>query len=291
MGIRSLKIFKAVCDEGSVTAAAKRLYMTQPAVSQAIKELENEKGFPLFDRISRRLYITDAGRQLLEKTEQLLTIYDEIETINEGSFFESSLRLGSCITAACYWLPRILPLFHRQCPKTKLDVQVAAADGVISLLKANRIDMALLEGPYILERCVQMPFSTYNIIAVCSPAHPFADGRTVSLDELLSQPLLLREQGSAIRDPFDSFLLLRGRVAEPMVTSVNSQALIELAKSNAGIALLADKVAEQALLSGSVCRVNMPELSITNSTSIAYHEGKYIPQSISELIYIIRSQI
>ncbi len=287
--IRNLKIFKTVCDEGSVTRAAKRLYMTQPAVSQSIKELESEKGFPLFDRIARRLYLTDAGRQFLEKVEQVLKLYDEIESINEGSFFASSLSLGSCITAACYWLPRILAGFRQQCPNTKLEVQVAAADGVISLLKANRIDIALLEGPYILERCVQVPFSFYDIIAVCAPAHPFADGREVSLDELLGQPLLLREQGSAVRDPFDSFLLLRGRVAAPMVTSVNSQALIELTKSNAGIALLADKVAQQAISSGELCRVNLPELAIRNTTSIAYHEGKYLPQPISDLIAMIEN--
>jgi molybdate transport repressor ModE-like protein len=149
MGIRHLKIFKTVCEEGSVTKAAQKLYMTQPAVSHAIKELETEKGFPLFDRISGRLHLTGGGKAMLEKTIALLGLYGEIESISPGSRHDSLIRIGSCITAACYWLPAILQGF-RSAPTHKnirIAAQVAAADGVIGMLKANSIDIALLEGP------------------------------------------------------------------------------------------------------------------------------------------------
>jgi len=287
MSIRTLQIFQTVCTEGGITKAAQKLYMTQPAVSHAIKELETERGFPLFDRISRKLFLTDAGRALLEKTNTLLELYGEIEAMDENLFYDATIHIGSCITAAGYWLPRIIKDFRQSHAGVKLSVKVEAAEGIIELLKSNSVDMAILEGPYVLEQYELVPFSSYGIIAVCSPSHPFADAEAVGLFELMAEPLLLREKGSAIRDPFDSCVLLHGLVADPAVTSVNSQALIQLAKESAGIAILADKVVERELSSGELHRVSLPEMDIRNDISVAYHKNKYVPQPMAELISLI----
>jgi len=291
MGIRHLKIFQTVCEEGSVTKAAQKLYMTQPAVSHAIKELELEKGFPLFDRISGKLYLTEAGATLLEKATVVLELYGEIESMAANSLHCSHIRVGSCITIACYWLPLIIRQFYEQPQHREIQIttQVAAADGVINMLKTNQIDLALLEGPYLLERCHLHPFSSYRIIAVCSPLHPFATGASIPLDRLLEEPLLLREKGSAIRDPFDSLILLRKQTVSPLVTSVNSQALLQMAKANIGVALLADRVALPEIEAGNLCRVNVPELNITNDVSIAFHERKHLSASLEKLIGFIRA--
>ena len=291
MGIRHLKIFKTVCEEGSVTKAAQKLFMTQPAVSHAIKELETEKGFPLFDRISGRLYLTDVGAVLLQKAVAVLELFEEVEQMDAASPGAGTIRIGSCITVAGYWLPQIMKDFsalpnHHSIGMT---VQVAAAEGVIEMLKANKIDIALLEGPYLLEHHAIIPFSSYRVIAVCSPIHPFAGGGSISIAELLAEPLLLREKGSAIRDPFDSWLLLQGKTVPPAVTSVNSQVLLQMAKENLGIAILADKVVQHEIEAGNLRRVNILEMNITNDISIAYHKNKYISDPLKGLIDFIQA--
>ena len=109
MTIRHLYIFKIVCEEGSFTRAARRLYMTQPAVSHAILELEAEIGSPLFDRLSRRIYLNASGNIMLSKVNRLLELYEELKSNALTAEQPLPLRIGSTITIGNFWLPsRIL---------------------------------------------------------------------------------------------------------------------------------------------------------------------------------------
>lgn len=284
MGIRTLRIFKTVCEEGSITRAAQKLYLSQPAVSQAIKELEQQKGYPLFDRLSRRIFLTEPGKRLLEKTEDLLRLYDDIDHLDGSAHPEATIRIGSCITVACDWLPGVLKEYADENPEVKFRTQVAAAGTIIDLLTENKIDLAFLEGPYTLDYCHAKVIDSYNVIAVCSKDHPYADGRKVGIGELFSQPLLLREKGSAVRDALDGWAMTHKRMAMPVAESVNTQALIQFAKADMGIAILADKVTRPEIERGMICEVNIPDMRITNDTSLIYRENKYIPKPLAAFI-------
>lgn len=284
MGIRTLRIFKTVCAEGSITKAAQKLYMSQPAVSKAIKELEQERGYPLFDRLSRKVFLTEPGRRLLEKTEDLLRLYDDINSLDGSVDREFTIRIGSCITVACDWLPGALKQYMDKNPDVKIRTQVAAAEAIIGLLMENKIDLAFLEGPYTLDGCHAKTIDSYHLIAVCAKDHPYADGRKIGIDGLFSQPLLLREKGSAVRDAFDGWAMMHKRKALPEVESVNTQALIQFVKAGMGIAVLADKVTLPEIERGAIFEVNVPDMKIVNDTSLVYRESKYIAKQLQEFI-------
>ena len=105
MTIRHLRIFVAVCEEGSVTKAANKLYLAQPSVSLAISELEKFYGVKLFDRISRRLYLTDKGKQFLNYTKHIIDLFDELENGMKNWGSSGALRIGSSITIGNYFFP------------------------------------------------------------------------------------------------------------------------------------------------------------------------------------------
>ena len=134
MNIRQMQIFRALCEELNFTKTAARLNMTQPAVSHVVAELERETGTPLFDRIGRRIYLTAAGKLLLEKITRLLELYDDISAGFAGETGLQPLKVGSCLTIANFWLPEIAGKFARACPDTPLEITVDIVSRVAAML-------------------------------------------------------------------------------------------------------------------------------------------------------------
>ena len=163
MNIRQMQIFRALCEELNFTKTAARLNMTQPAVSHVVAELERETGTPLFDRIGRRIYLTAAGKLLLEKITRLLELYDDISAGFAGETGLQPLKVGSCLTIANFWLPEIAGKFARACPDTPLEITVDIVSRVAAMLAANKIDIALYEGAVPDARFRAREFSSYRI--------------------------------------------------------------------------------------------------------------------------------
>lgn len=286
--IRHLRVFQAVCEEGSVTKAAKRLYMTQPAVSHVIHELESGLGIQLFDRVSRRIDLNQTGERFLQKAVRILELYDELEM---GAFLlerQAPLRLGSSITIANFWLPALLKKMASVCPVTPVQVTIERANEVLQKLHDNKLDAALVEGPVLQDTFLTFRFSAYRLVVVCPPGHPLAQQEETSVQELVREPFLLREKGSAIRDTFDSALLLHGLSVEPIWTSVNSPALMEGVKNGFGLSVMPEDLIQKELKQGALQMVNVPGLSLQNENHLALHKNKYQSEPLRALIQIVK---
>lgn len=287
MTIRHLRIFKRVCEEENITRAAGRLFMTQPAVSHVIQELEAEIGQKLFDRISRKIVLNEVGKLFLRKSVRVLELYDELEACTKDLQKKAVFRIGSSITIANFWLPKYMKKFEAEMEEVPVKVEIDSANKVIELLQNNEIDLALAEGIVRQEEFVRIPFSSYELCVICSPDHRFSKMQEITLEELLNEKLLLREKGSAIRDTFDSGLLLQNRLARPAWTSVNSQALIQAVKSNLGVSVMPDILIEKELHSKEVCCTNIKGMKLVNENSIVYHRDKFITESMKLFLQIV----
>ncbi len=276
MNLRQLEVFRAVCEQGGFTRAAQSLYMTQPAVSHVIAELEKEAGCPLFDRISRRIYLTEAGRIFLEKARQILELHEELSAGFPALTGQAPLRIGSGITIANFHLPTILRRCRRLDGFPSVRVTVDQAGRIEEALLNSELDVALIEGVVRHPHLIRQPFSSYDTAAFCAPSHPLATRSPLSLDDLLTAELLLREPGSAIRDAFDSALLLRDRCAEPAWTSVNSPALAAAAREGLGVAVLPACLTEADVAAGRLVRLEVEGLTLRNQNQLVVHRDKTI---------------
>ena len=276
MNLRQLEVFRAVCEQGGFTRAAQSLYMTQPAVSHVIAELEKEAGCPLFDRISRRIYLTEAGRIFLEKARQILELHEELSAGFPALTGQAPLRIGSGITIANFHLPTILRRCRRLDGFPSVRVTVDQAGRIEEALLNSELDVALIEGVVRHPHLIRQPFSSYDTAAFCAPSHPLATRSPLSLDDLLTAELLLREPGSAIRDAFDSALLLRDRCAEPAWTSVNSPALAAAAREGLGVAVLPACLTEADVAAGRLVRLEVEGLTLRNQNQLVVHRYKTI---------------
>ena len=283
MNIRLLKFFAAVAETSSVTRAAETLHTTQPAVSQALSQLEKATNLALFDRLGKKLHLTEQGKLFLEKTRLLLQQYDELEHSASALADEATLRVGSCITIAWRWLPAIVRDYESQPNAAPLAIDVASASAILDKLSANAIDIALYEGPAPAQPFVSFPFSSYRLACVCPPGHAFAD-REIALSTLLSEPLLLRERGSAVRDVFDSHLRLKQKQACPKMTSVNSQTLIQAVKNGLGIAILPDVVAGPEIERGALARFTVKGMRLGNDNRVVIHQDKRRGKALERFI-------
>lgn len=288
MTIRHLRIFKLVCETGSFTLAAKKLYMTQPAVSHAISELEEELGTKLFDRISKKIWLNQIGAVFLEQVSRTLELYDGLEA-GETIEQKAAIRLGSNITIANFWLPRALKEFDNRWPDTPVITTVDKASEILGRLLNHQLDLALIEGAIEEEGVEAIPFSSYRISAACAPGYLPREHGEMTLEELTKQKLLLRERGSAIRDVFDSLLRLHGLSAAPHYTSVNSQALLQATREGLGITILPELLMRDDFQCQNLMEITVTGIQLENVNQIVYSKGKYLSRPMKGLIEIINS--
>lgn len=291
MKIRHLRIFKIVCEEESITKAAERLFMTQPAVSSAIGELESHLGVYLFDRISRRIYLNETGKLFLAKVIKLLELYDDLEKNVRDLEDNATIKIGSSITIANFILPKAIVQFEKIYKNTPTKVIVGNARGIEDMLYNNEIDMGLIEGIIYNEELVKIPFSSYKLAIICSPMHKLASEEPVDINKLVQERLLLREKGSAIRDVFDSALLLDNLKANPEWISINSQALIHAVKQNLGISVLLKILIEEEINNGEIYEIKVNDFELVNINHIVFHKDKFQTKSFKTLIEIIENKV
>lgn len=284
MNLRHLLIFKAVVDTKSFTKAAKQLFITQSGVSHAIKELEQQTNAVLFDRLSKTITLTSTGKILLEKVIPILSLYHDLEKQIENLEMNAPIKVVSSITIATFWLPQILTQFKHFHPNIIVEVQVVSAKEALAVLERGEADLALIEGvvppgPFIIKE-----FASYQLNVLCAP--DYFSSNKISLKELCTKDLLLREQGSATRDIIDSYLYLQGLIAYPKWTSVNSKALIEACKAGFGFTVLPTILVTEEINQNNLKTVETDEL-LFNKVMIMYHQNKYLTDPIIKLIDLI----
>ena len=287
MSLRLLWIFKMVYECENISIAAKRLYMSQPAVTHAIKELEDKTSLMLFDRIGKRLYITESGTYYYQKVCKLLMMAEELEQSTKDIQIKPTLRIGSSITNASLLVPQLLKEFQTQWDG-QVQVNVSNAASIEDKILHNEIDIAFLEGAIHSDQLIQIPLFSYEIELFCGCDYPLQNQTYTSLGDLKNEQWLLREKGSAIRDCFDSAMLLQDIVISPRWESVNSQVLIQAAKANLGISILPKELLSYEISQGSIKNIPITEpLSCINH--LVYHKDKHIHDSMHLLISLCNS--
>lgn len=289
MNLRHLTIFKTVCEEGSITGAAKTLSMTQPAISHAINELEESVGTPLFDRVSRRIVINENGKFYLSKVIPLLELYQDLENYSGLLHRQAPLRVGSCVTLASYLLPKVVSRFSATNPDTQLKITVNNSQEITNKLLKNELDIGLIEGVIPDEQLEKIPFSSYPMAVICAPGHPFAKSldQPVTLDKLIEEPLLLRETGCTLRDSFDYALALNNLSAEPLWSSTSSDVILQAVKENIGIGIVPRIFADESVKKGEIIEIEVKNLDISCMNHVVFHKDKFQTESFQAFINLV----
>ena len=289
MTLRHLKIFCAVCDNDfNTTKAAAHLNMSQPAVSLAIKELENYYGVSLFDRINKRLSITPAGEKLLNYANSISGLFEDMETTLKDWDCSGKLRVGADITIGTYFMADYIREFSQMYPDVDVEVFVENKSRIIEKLTDNQLDFALTESPDTNPLIVSDEYMSDSLVVVC-PAGQYQQDTTVSAEEFLKHPLLLLSQGSSTREVFDAVCSENNLNPKVSWQSTSETALISAVKKGLGLAVLPYHMVKAPLHNGEISSVNIAGLDFGRKYYICHHRGKALSESTKAFISICQN--
>lgn len=277
MTIRHIKIFLGVCDHGcNTTRAAEALHIAQPAVSLAIHELETYYGVRLFDRIGRRLVLTETGRRFQDYSRHIGVLFDDMERELRNWDELGLLRIGASITIGAQFLPSYVSTFSQLHPKVEVHAEVLASDQLEARLLNNTLDFALMEGITKSPSIHSEEYMEDRLAVICSKDGPFTQGQLLSLDTFRRQRFLLRERGSGTREEFERVIAAAGIAVEPLWEATSTTALVNAVICGLGIAVLPYRMVLGPLERGLVISVDVENLSFRRSFRIAWHKDKYL---------------
>ncbi len=284
MTLRHINIFVVVCTENSITKAANKLHIAQPAVSVAIKELEEYYGAALFDRISKRLYLTETGKRLLEYATHIVALFDDMEKSIRQWERSGKLRIGASITIGTHLMPRYVNDFCKDYPEANIDVFIGSSDIIEKKILQNDLDFALIEGSIHSDSLFCENFMKDRLAVICSPDDPLCKTEKVTIEHLLSRPLLLREPGSGTRELFDHVLASLEYTCTPSWESTSTEALINAAGRGLGVSVIPYMLVQNELRAGAVVELQVENLNLNRGFNVIYHKNKHLTNLAKKFI-------
>jgi DNA-binding transcriptional LysR family regulator len=286
--IRSLEIFAKVADVGSMTAASEALYIAQPTVSQAISELESHYGTKLFDRLAKKLYITESGKKLLDYARHIIALQREMELAMTDPEKSGILKVGASVTIGTELLPRLVKSYQENHRELRIHGVIRNTSDIESLILSNEIDFALVEGAVNSKSIVTEPFTDDELALVCGKSHPLYGLESVQLEELLRHDFVVREHGSGTRELFESTMLSKNAVWNMSWECSGSDGIKAAAACGIGIGVLSNRLIEKELSNGELSVLNVPGLELKRKFSIIYHKNKYITDRMKEFFGMVK---
>jgi LysR family transcriptional regulator, transcriptional activator of the cysJI operon len=288
MTIRNLEIFVKVADLGNMTAAAQSLYIAQPTVSQAISEIESHYGIKLFDRLAKRLYITESGKQLLSYARHIIALDEEMELAMKDPEKSGILKVGASMTIGAELMPKLASGFQEKHGELRIHAVVRNTADIENLILRNDIDFALVEGIVHSKSIIAEPFMDDELALVCGKSHALYGIRSVTLEELLKHDFVVREQGSGTRELFESAMISKNAAWNISWECSGSDSIKSAAAGGLGIGVISKRLVEREIAVGELVVLNVPGLDLKRKFSIIFHKNKYITDTMKEFFSMVR---
>jgi DNA-binding transcriptional LysR family regulator len=242
LNLRQLYIFKVVGRHLSFSRAAEELYLSQPAVSQHIRQLEEYYGVKLFDQVGKQVVLTEVGTYLMNAAQQIFNQVDEIhQTISDlQNLRRGSLTVTADTAAGVYVVPPLLGWFHRAHPLVNIKLEVVNRRTVLQSVLKNETDLAVMGYPEQSPNLVADPFADNNLVVIASSDHPLAERSSINLQEYAEEPFLIREPGSGTRITLEKFATTHGITLNVSMELGNNSAIKEAVAAGLGISVVSE---------------------------------------------------
>ncbi len=237
--LHQLKVFEAAARHSSFTRAAEELFLTQPTVSMQIKQLTKSVGLPLFEQVGKRLYLTEAGRELFATCRQIFeTIAQfEMKVADLKGLKQGQLRLAA-ITTAKYFIPRLLGPFCQLYPGIEISLQVTNHEGILDRMSNNLDDLYIMsQVPENMDVTCQ-PFLDNPLVVFAPVNHPLAKEKNIPIQRLAEEPFIMREPGSGTRRAVQSLFEQEGITVKVKLELGSNEAIKQAIAGGLGISVL-----------------------------------------------------
>ncbi|WP_019553438.1 LysR family transcriptional regulator [Propionispira raffinosivorans] len=289
MTLRHLNIFLCVCDENNMTRAAAKLHMTQPSVSQAIQELEEHYEVLLFERLGRRLFITEAGQRLLRYAQRTMSLHQQTELAMREFGQVYHLRIGASVTIGECVLIDLIQYMYEMNPNQDIVSEIHNTAELEKMLLQDELDLALVEGVIQSESLIAQPFLADELIFIASPQSAFLEKKEISLTMLKKMKFFVREDGSGTRDLFTK--LMQQHAVDFEISGVynNAETIKKAVIAGLGVSVISRRAVKNELARGELCSFTVEDLSFKRDFHIVYHKDKYVSKELQATIELCRN--
>lgn len=272
------EVFIAVAENLNFSKAAEELFISQPAVTKHIKELETKLNTALFDRKGNKVYLTKAGKLVYRYLKQIKQQYRDLEyelgRLNNS--FNGSLRIGASSTISQYLIPSVIAAFHVRYQKIKLDLFNGNSFEMEKKLLDNVIDLALVENETSNANIKYMDFLEDEIVGITGTQSIYAKRKNINLNDLQEIPLVLREKGSGTLQVIHKALSKQKIDLEKLNIFIHlgsTEAIKNFLCNFDGIALVSEKAIAKEIQLKTICKLNVKELNIRRKFRLALRQG------------------
>ena len=278
MDTRQLAAFCAVVERRSFSAAAQQLGVTQPAVSQQVRALEQRVGTQLLDRSGRRVEPTEAGLRLYRGAQRLLALEEQLleEVMEPAGPLRGTLELGASTGPAAIVVPLLVCEFQRANPELRVALSVFDTQSVVELVADRRLELGIVGAARRRRSVVFEPCFRDEVILACPPGHPFA-GRAVELSELRDGPLILMQHGAGVRQLVEDALRRAGRRLRELETPLElglQESVRSAVQAGYGVGFISRRAVEGDLAAGTLAEARVRGLDLAREIWIVRAAGR-----------------
>ncbi len=273
--LRQLQVFEKVAAHLNHSRAAEELYLSQPAVSMQIKQLETNIGLPLFEQMGKKLFLTEAGREvlhysrtILQQVQEMSTVFDEMKGLQQGKLTLSVVNTANSFT------PPLLARFCGAHPNINVILQVANRDAVLKQLADNTTDLAIMGQPPDGQDLIAETFMENRLVIIAPPEHPLARQSPIKLEQLADETFLSREQGSGTRSAMERIFAkhhLHPRIGMEVETN---EAIKQAVQAGLGLGILSEHSIELELETGRLVVLDVEQFPLVRHWYVAHRNNK-----------------
>jgi LysR family transcriptional regulator for metE and metH len=282
--VRHLKLVLAIAEEGSLTSAGKRLFLTQSALSHQLSDLESRLRISLFSRQGRQLILTCAGRLFLESAREVVgKLYKtqcQISSMASGEE-QGSIRLSTECYTCYHWLPPVLKRYHKLYPKVDIEIDVAATSRPIEALLEGSIDIALAYSVPTAGKLTSRELFEDELVAVVSPLHPYATKPYLKATDFSTETVIAYSAPNEESLFFRTVLMPAGVRPAKVLNVQLTEAILELVRAGLGIGVLSRWAVQREIAAGHLRAVTVTRTGLVRNWRVVYRNEKHIPRYLT----------
>jgi DNA-binding transcriptional LysR family regulator len=283
--LRQLEVFLAVARVESVSRAGQELGMSQSAVSSSLSDLETQLTAPLFDRVGKKLRLSDTGRSLRPRAEGLWQSARDLDAAF-GASDAGEVRVGATLTIGNHLVPPLVARFLRASPASSVTLDIANTERIARRVENFEIDVGLVEGELAREELRVTPWRSDELIVFCAPDHPLAAKRLLSDADLRSATWVLRERGSGTRQAFDRALAGLLPDLRVVLELTQTKAIRSAVAAGLGLGCVSRIALADAFRSKALVPLRVRHRNFRRQFYVVLHRRKFIGVALQKFVSI-----
>jgi DNA-binding transcriptional LysR family regulator len=293
INLNQLRVFYEAARAGSFTIAARNLFITQPAVTAQVKTFENQCNLRFFKKKGRRLHLTDEGKSLYEYARKIFEFEKEVENVLEEmrKLKRGILRLGTSKAYARYFMPFLISRFREAYPSIKVYLDEGSSLDMVGSLLDLKNEVAVIARVEDNPAVTFIPLSQEELVLILAPGHRLSNKKSVSPQELLEEPMIMKEIGSGTRKQVNDLFSRRRLVPNVLMETSNTEFIKQLVQRGDGISFVVREAVAAELKDKKLATVPLEGEQMTLDVSIAYLKHQYLSPPARAFVEMLKKMI